>query len=309
MVGVQVSHGKAYEHAVASSIASLIACPIVESKAASLARECFLGLRQELQLKFRRTANKAAEIIVRQENWLHDAVNKYVSLQQDSSGEVGDVRDVLIYSQERVLGISCKTNHNALKHCRLSRQIDFIQKWQIDPQGGCSETYWRAIRPLFDELDAIRLASNGTALWSAEADVPRRFYWPILDAWEIELRRALKGASSEGQACAALVRYLFGAQDYYKVIGSHRTNLSVNVKGFNFDGTLSGKKAKLPKKLIGVDNENGSKYSKTVRFNGGFSLNFRIHNASSRVEPSLKFDVTALSLPPEQFTEFDEPIR
>jgi hypothetical protein len=288
MPGGQVSHGKAYEHAVASSIASLIACPIVESKAASLARECFLGLRQELQLKFRKTANKAAEIIVRQENWLHDAVNKYVSLQQDSSGEVGDVRDVLVYTQERVLGISCKTNHNALKHCRLSRQIDFIQKWQIDPQGGCSETYWQAIRPLFDELDEIRRASNGTALWSSEADVPRRFYWPILDAWEVELRRA---------------------QDYYKVIGSHRTNLSINIKGFNFGGTLSGKKAKLPKKLLGVDNENGSKYSKTVRFNGGFSLNFRIHNASSRVEPSLKFDVTALSLPPEQFTEFDEPIR
>jgi len=44
----------------------------------------------------------------------------------------------------------------------------------------------------------------------------------------------------------------------------------------------------------------GGRYSKTVRFNRGFTFNFRIHSASSRVEPSLKFAVSAISLPPSE---------
>jgi len=37
--------------------------------------------------------------------------------------------------------------------------------------------------------------------------------------------------------------------------------------------------------------------SKTVTFNRGYSINFRIHSASSKVESSLKFDVNAIGLP------------
>jgi len=46
-----------------------------------------------------------------------------------------------------------------------------------------------------------------------------------------------------------------------------------------------------------VNNKNGGQYSKTVVFNHGYSINFRIHNASSRVEASLKFDIKAIGLP------------
>jgi hypothetical protein len=34
-----------------------------------------------------------------------------------------------------------------------------------------------------------------------------------------------------------------------------------------------------------------------VTFNRGYSINFRIHSASSKVESSLKFDVNAIGLP------------
>lgn len=43
--------------------------------------------------------------------------------------------------------------------------------------------------------------------------------------------------------------------------------------------------------------KNGGQYSKTIVFNRGYSINFRIHNSESKVTPSLKFDITAIGLP------------
>uniref|UniRef100_UPI003007F3A2 HaeIII family restriction endonuclease n=1 Tax=Acinetobacter haemolyticus TaxID=29430 RepID=UPI003007F3A2 len=49
----------------------------------------------------------------------------------DKAGESGDVRDVLALrsSQNWEIGISAKNNHRAVKHSRLSNDIDFGQKW------------------------------------------------------------------------------------------------------------------------------------------------------------------------------------
>jgi hypothetical protein len=54
--------------------------------------------------------------------------------------------------------------------------------------------------------------------------------------------------------------------------------------------------------LYKIDTKNGGQYSKTVVLNHGYSFNFRIHNKSKRVEPSLAFDVQAIGLPPEIYT-------
>jgi hypothetical protein len=76
------------------------------------------------------------------------------------------------------------------------------------------------------------------------------------------------------------------------------SDAQVEIQAFNFRNTLSVQKSKFPTKIVRIDNLNGGQYSKTVRFNEGFTINFRIHSASSRVEPSLKFDIRAISLPP-----------
>ena len=53
----------------------------------------------------------------------------------------------------------------------------------------------------------------------------------------------------------------------------------------------------MPKFVIAIDEYDGGLYSKTVRLERGMTFNFRIHLASKSVEPSLKFDVQAVSLP------------
>ncbi|MDO8571081.1 MAG: HaeIII family restriction endonuclease, partial [bacterium] len=45
----------------------------------------------------------------------------------------------------------------------------------------------------------------------------------------------------------------------------------------------------------------GSKTTIIVTLNNDWTLSFRIHNASSRVEPSLKFDVNLLNSPKNLF--------
>ena len=128
--------------------------------------------------------------------------------------------------------------------------------------------------------------------------VPERFYWKVLDAFEAELLRlTAPGAPRASEATKSLITYIIGNHDFYKVISRLE---QVEIQGFNLNGTLSVSKTRYPEHVIGIDRLNGGRYSKTVRFNRGFTFNFRIHSASSRVEPSLKFAVSAISLPPSE---------
>lgn len=52
-------------------------------------------------------------------------------IQQDSHGKEGDVRDILIVRRNITwkIGLSLKHNHFAVKHSRLSKNLDFGQSW------------------------------------------------------------------------------------------------------------------------------------------------------------------------------------
>jgi hypothetical protein len=47
----------------------------------------------------------------------------------------GDVRAVVIKCKAAKIGISCKTNHDAFKHARLSGEADFVKTWGLAPAG------------------------------------------------------------------------------------------------------------------------------------------------------------------------------
>jgi hypothetical protein len=59
---------------------------------------------------------------------------------------------------------------------------------------------------------------------------------------------------------------------------------------------------KLPSRLIEVVYQENSKTTLLVTLNEGWQISFRIHNASSRIEPSLKFDINLVSAPHTLFT-------
>lgn len=291
----QVTNGKAYEFAVAEALASASGCQIVTNPQSEYGRRCFSDLTSNAASQYRTTASNAARIISELESLEPNGCGS-ISFQPDSAGQGGDVRDLVIRTG-RDIGISCKTNHADLKHSRLSSRLDFVKDWGID-SNGCSQRYFDEVGKIFNELREIKQRSEGRAVWSTLENVPNRFYWPILEAWSRELQEALRPTTSQNNRCASFVKYLFGNLDFYKVIGRHRArSLLVDVQAFNFNGTLATPKTRLPSRIVGVDKLNGGKYSLTVRMDHGYTFNFRIHNASSRVEPSLKFAISAVGLP------------
>ena len=291
----QVTNGKAFEYAVATELQKRLAIPVRSGPGVDVCKNAFHSVGSV----FQRALSGAAEVAVKhvlelEHTKLAAATLEEIWIATDDRGQHGDVRDVVVETSAGPIGISCKNNHAAFKHSRLSGKLDFVKKWGLDERG-CSETYWSQIGRIFAELESIRKQSKATARWSDMQDVPSRFYWPVLDAFDGELTR-LSSPSSPIAATVStkLVMYVVGQLDFYKVI---RRPEHVTVQGFNFNGTLSTDRTRGPSHIIGIDKLNGGQYSKTVRLNRGFTFNFRIHNASSRVEPSLKFDITAIGLP------------
>lgn len=225
----------------------------------------------------------------------------------DQIGQSGDVRDVLAIRsvQNWEIGVSAKNNHRAVKHSRLSNDIDFGKKWLGVP---CSSNYFDSIKPIFDELSLLRSNSNATKTWKSLGDYQSSIYMPILTAFLTELKRLEK--SYPELVARQLVEYLVGNMDFYKVI---KGNNKVEIQAYNIHGTLNqsinAKKPKykmpqlkLPSRLIEATFSENSKSTILVTLNEGWQISFRIHNASSRIEPSLKFDINLVSAPHTMFT-------
>jgi hypothetical protein len=290
----QMINGKAFEWAVAVAISQHTGFVIRHSQATKLAAYCFTQISAGVQARFQRNAKSAIEHILGIESMLISK-HGFVRLNDDQAGQQGDVRDVIIECAGTEIGISCKTNHTALKHSRLSGSADFVKQWGLD-DAGCSDQYWSKIRPLFEELAEYRM---GKVEWKKVPDVPKRFYWPILNAFADELQRLRVDESREKVLCQSFIRYLIGSHDFYKVISRSR---EVQIQAYNLNGTLSVPRSPMPKGIVGIDDRNGGQYSKTVRFESGYTINFRIHSAATIVEASLKFDVTAIGLPQKLYT-------
>lgn len=135
-------------------------------------------------------------------------------------------------------------------------------------------------------------------------DKENSVYLPIVDAFIKEMNRAYKADST---ILARLISYLLGIHDFYKVVSIDKKQLtefqSFNLRGeLNKDGkktkaTLIIPKADLPTEIIALRFKPNSKSTAELYLNNGWSLSFRIHNASTIVEPSLKFDIQFLGVP------------
>ena len=224
-----------------------------------------------------------------------------LKIQSDSEGKEGDVRDVLIIRRgiEWEIGLSVKHNHFAVKHSRLSKGLDFGDKWFGVK---CSKQYWDDIAPIFEYLDAEKkLNTEWKKLPSKEQDV----YVPLLNAFTNELLRSYK---IHGNVIPQkMVEYLLGQFDFYKVIGIDSRRIT-QIQAFNLRGTLNraGGKVKpcliipvscLPTRIVDIGFKPGSNNTIELYLDAGWQFSFRIHNASSVVETSLKFDIQIVGMP------------
>lgn len=285
----QVKNGKAFEWAVGLAVQESTGFNIKMGAEAQNNKNCFYDgdITEKQREVYNRNAQHAVKHILEKESLPSKGEILFLP---DNAGKLGDVRDLEIVTNLKVVGISCKTNHDAYKHSRLSKKLDFVKKWRLEPNG-CSQRYFDAVSPLFDELQKIRSQSERQALWAEQADVPGRFYWPLLNAFEDEVKRV-----QSPEMCENFIKYLVGNKDFYKVVSKSK---GVTIQGFNLQGSLNVAMPQLPTKIDLIKDKNSSQYSKTILFDKGWTFNFRIHSASSRVEASLKFDIQAVSLSPK----------
>ena len=227
-----------------------------------------------------------------------DCVELYI--QPDTQGEVGDVRDIIIVRKDIrwEIGLSIKHNHFAVKHSRLGKSLDFGDRWFGVP---CSQDYWDEIRPIFTYIDQEKQANKK---WSELPSKAEDVYIPLLNAFVNEINKA--DAENEGIP-RKMVEYLLGEFDFYKVISIDNKNVT-QIQTYNLRGTLNQASKKerpkiivpvssLPTRIVSLGFKPGSDNTVELYMDGGWQFSFRIHNASTYVESSLKFDIQIIGMP------------
>lgn len=150
-------------------------------------------------------------------------------------------------------------------------------------------------------------------LWDDVTNKWERYYTPILESFMRELKRI--DIANEGEIPGELIRYLLGRYDFYKII-TDDNNHTTRVEAINIAGTLnnsSGKEKaiakvaelKMPTHFYHIGFKTGSLNTIEVVCDEGWQISMRIHSASSKVEPSLKFDVNLISVPSSVHTQIE----
>jgi hypothetical protein len=310
----QTEYGKAYEYACLLSLKNALSMRGVRIVTIrSMAYETALSAyekaeREKKSANLIKAADAAIRVIMRLEPQLERGNGTLsLSIQNDAQGIVGDVRDlVFVRSTEGwEVGISCKHNHHAVKHSRLSSTIDFGNDWFGI---GCSQNYFDTIRPIFGELRRMRTdAIEGKypiPLWRDIPNKAERFYLPVLHAFANELREL---SHIDHAVPSKLIRYMLGRYDFYKVITDDR-HRTTRIEAINIHGTLNRyangyrsivdvPKVQLPNRFFHIGMVPYSDNTLEIVCDEGWTLEMRIHSAKSEVEPSLKFDVRLVSIP------------
>ena len=314
--GNQVKNGKAFEYAIAEVYCKYInkagfQAKLIENDALTQARKYFQSFNDADQQKFKDAALATIDTMIKIEPGLiaQKTQNDVLSifLQKDQEGENGDVRDVVVrrIQPKWEIGFSAKNNNDAVKHSRLGQKLDFGDVWLGTP---CSQQYWDDIEPVFEFIeDCISKKMK----WSVLGDAKReRIYVPLLQAFRDEVMRI---AQEHPETPALLVKYLIGNYPFYKIIKDDVHNLVV-VKAFNINGELnktvnkmkprySTPSINLPTRIVEFVMKKDSETTLDMILDGGWEISFRLQNASTFVERSLKFDIKLLGNPPILFTQ------
>jgi hypothetical protein len=297
--------GRAFEYACVIKLDEEISHyrPVsVDEESIEAAKRAWNTIDKEQQETFIMAASAFINTLFDVEPLILESDNDVVklSINKDSDAEVGDVRDIVITrgAIQWQIGLSMKHNHLAAKHSRLSAKIDFGEKWYGIP---CDASYWNAIRPIFINLVSMK---KQNIAWNEMSNKEYDVYVPLLNAFMSELLRAY---TQDPTLTKRLLSYLLGTCDFYKVVAIDSKRITefqaFNLRGeLNKDGKYTKAKvfipvAELPDEIISMRMKPNSTNTIELYLNKGWSLSFRIHNASTIVEPSLKFDIQFIGVP------------
>lgn len=295
-------HGKAFEYAILSElrkeVKGRIKFTVVKNSQLEKALASFRSLENREIKEYRAAANAGVLMLLRREPLILHPKSKEalleLFLQSDQKGGDGDVRDIVLKreSENWEIGISAKKDHKALKSSRLSSDIDFGTNWLEHP---CSQDYKYRVNRIFDTLYRNLEYKTWNDLGEYKLDV----YESILLAFKAELERIYE--TDQAKVPERLIRYLIGRFDFHKIM---KIGPDTQLQSFNLNGELGknsgtqksrpkSNKLPLPKEIYKIQfKDNESKNTLLVACDQGWLISFRIHNASTRLEKSLKFDIT-----------------
>ena len=237
----------------------------------------------------------------------------------DSAGTKGDVRDIdlMIFSdpehQKKIneIGISCKNNHEAVKHPRITEEPDFAKVW-TNNQFYCSSQFITGMEGIFKKIDEY---AERYKKWSFVEDKMDTIYYPIIKLFAQEIKNlgtVKEHATAEQQENAkkftrVFFEYMFGTQDFYKFIKEDSSN-ATKVYPYNMHGSLmhpyGGIKNEqavqtitMPEEIVEVRIKPKSKTTIEIYFDQ-WIISMRLHNADTKItRTSLKFDVQIKAQP------------
>ena len=305
--------GKAYEYAAVlafiNRVSPIRGITLIENSSLGIARDRYQNdISQTERERMLASAVAGVEVILKMEPRILEDGNDPIELviQADSVARGGDIRDVLVIRRDLTweIGVSVKHNHEALKHSRLSAKLDFAQQWF---NLSTSSEYFSAVGPIFASLQDMK--EKGIT-WSSIVDKQELIYLPVLEAFIAELNTLYE--SNGAQVTRGLIQYLLGSNgaDYYKMI--HYENRITKIIPFNLFGSLNQPSSSsapetkipsidLPTKIIDISLKENSRTTVILTMDRGWAISFRIHSASTMVEPSLKFDIQLVGQPANIF--------
>ena len=298
--------GRAYEYAwiktLFEALSKVRKATITDNSSLEANKKAWNNMNAEMQDLLMLSADSAVDTLIELEPRMIEDDNDILNLQfqKDEEGIKGDVRDIVI-KRDNIsweVGLSIKHNHEAIGHNRLSKNLDFGQKWFGVP---CSDLYWKDIAPIFERLSTEK--ANGTK-WSELNDKSNEVYIPLLNAFINEIKRSY---AIDKDIPRKMVEYLIGIKDYYKIV-SHDSRRFTLIHTFNMHDTLNKPSkiktsaisvpiVELPTRIVALDFKPNSDNTVEMYLDNGWQLSFRIHNASTKVEPSLKFDIQFIGMP------------
>jgi len=300
------NNGRAFEYIFINTLNSEIEkrrpSNIIKDKSYHAAENAWVATDENLRNDLFVSAKAGVSVIFSTEPMIleNDGSLLQLYIQPDERGQEGDVRDIII-TRENIqweIGLSLKHNHFAVKHCRLSNHIDFCNNWF---GYNCTNNYWSDIKPIFDFLKRQQEINKK---WEQLPTKETCVYKPLLEAFIKELNVQLQAHSD---VPTKMVEYLLGKFDFYKVISVDAHRLT-EVQGFNLHGTLNKPsknnapkivipRSSLPKRFLYIGFYKNRNNTVEICMDEGWHFTFRIHNASTFVEPSLKFDVQIIGIP------------
>ncbi|MFK4356501.1 HaeIII family restriction endonuclease [Bacillus sp. RC92] len=252
-------------------------------------------LSDDVQQSMTQAAERIANFLNEYEPWIQRDTT-FIEHIKTLAGST-DVSDVRISSENKSIGVSLKSNHDAVKHPRVSPTIDVARQWlNIDTD----QQYMSDVQQVFREFDEYRQQQEYTRFNEMSNEEKNHFlYRPISEKFSELLIRSFNGEQGT-IAVQNILQYLIGDQDFYKAKADFRRR-EIKIEAFDFRGTLGTNRRLLaPTRCLEVQiiqGRSGMHNYINMNFDRGWEVQMRLHTADSRINNSLKWDVQFVGTP------------